>query len=423
MIGLRFAGGNPGSPLDEGQPRFTLATARRSCPPCLGNQVAVIFPRDFLSIVVARPAQLPARGRLIGVAYSVVGWLVCGPVANLPAATYQAGPWTVDVALLADQPTIMLGEPTWLSFTVTNRSADDLQILVGGDYQNELGRPGSFQVKTVRRDGKWVSQPDVGLQTGGLIGPKVLPAGGHYTFRLFVPHWATFRETGSYTISCRRTLQLLRPPPDGDFRKVPLEDIVTDARTILEVQPPDHERMERLVQELGETMLRAEGNKPGDEAVVSLAWIDDSRVVPYFRRALDIRVYALKFVAVHAVAKFATDEALEVLKTAMRTTVSDFDYASGEQQPGLAANIRTAAARALTRCRHPRAREELIAQRHNEMEGVRIAVVHAVARMPPAEAVPLLQEMTRDQSEHVSGEAKRYLAVLLPQPSGRAAKP
>lgn len=70
-----------------------------------------------------------------------------GPVR---ATTYQVGSWQVEVTLRADKPEILLGEPTSLSYTVRNLSREDLEILVGGDYQNDLGRPASFQVRARR---------------------------------------------------------------------------------------------------------------------------------------------------------------------------------------------------------------------------------------------------------------------------------
>ena len=63
----------------------------------------------------------------------LVGCLVTGSSVNLPAVTHRAGPWPMEVTVVADQPVIMLGEPTWLSFTVRNLSEENLQILVGGD--------------------------------------------------------------------------------------------------------------------------------------------------------------------------------------------------------------------------------------------------------------------------------------------------
>jgi hypothetical protein len=330
------------------------------------------------------------------------------------AAIFRAGAWPLEVSVAPDQPAVMLGEPAWLSFTVKNLSEENLQILVGGDYGNELGRPASFQIKTTRTDGKWVSQPDVGPSSGGLVGAEDLPAGGSYVFRLFMPHWAIFTETGKYTIACQRTLQVFRPTPGGatDLRKQPTVDVVADARTTLQVQPPDPAEMGRVISKLGEAMVSAGGNKPGDEAVIALAWIDDPRVVSYFRAAFTLRSYALKFIAVQVLARFATDEAFEGLRLAMQTRATDFDSATGEPLPELAAKIRAAAAGGLSRSQHPRAREFLINFRRDEVENVRMTVLHAIGRLPPAEALPLVKEMTEDPSPRVSDEARRYIAAL-----------
>jgi HEAT repeat protein len=77
-----------------------------------------------------------------------------------------------------------------------------------------------------------------------------------------------------------------------------------------------------------------------------------------------------------------------------------------------AANLRVAAAAALHRCEHPKAREFLVAQRHDQAEGVRIMVLHALDAMPPAQAAPVLREMIKDPSPRVREEAQRYLARL-----------
>jgi hypothetical protein len=263
-------------------------------------------------------------------------------------------------------------------------------------------------VTVKRADGLWVEQPKVGFSTGGLIGPKPLPAGETYVFRLFLPHWATFETAGIYTISCQRNLQLLRAGTGSDFAKQPTTDVMTEARARLEVEPRDPAALGRLIQDYGETMLRENGGKDGDEALLALAWIDDPRVVSYFRRALSIRSYAIKFAALHVLGKFATDEAFAALQAGMKTKAADLDSTSSEQAVRTAANLRTAAATALFRCKHPKAREFLLAQRKDEAEGVRITVLHALGTMPPAQAAPLLQEMMNDPSVRVREEAQRY---------------
>lgn len=369
-----------------------------------GNPFAPGGETNSVSRVVQRPAQPP----LVRVPlFAVIGLTL---VLNAGAAPYRAGAWNLDVSVAPDQPAVMLGEPAWLSFTVKNLSDENLQILVGGDYNNELGRPSSFQIKTTRSDGRWVSQPDVGLTEGGFVRAENLPAHGSYVFRLFLPHWATITETGTYTIACHRTLQLIRA--GADFRQQPTTDVVTDARTTLIVQPRDAEQMGRLITALGEAVLRAEGSKPGDESVIALSWIDDARVVPWFRRAFAIRSYALKFIAVQVLARFATDEALEGLQEATRARAADFDTEAGDNAKELATKIRVAAIGALSRSKHSRAREVLVAQRRDEEAAVRLAVLRAIASSSSAEAIPLVQEMTRDPSAGVSDEAKRYLTAL-----------
>lgn len=343
-----------------------------------------------------------------------IGWLWLGGwwSASAFAATYQAGPWSLDVTLRADKPRILLGEPTSLSFVVRNLSDDDLQILVGGDYGNDLGRPSSFQVRVRRNDGQWVDQPKVGFSKGGLVGPQPLPAGGTYAFRLFLPHWATLETHGSYIVSARRTLQILRPGTGARFTKETTMDVDTETQATLEVEPRDPAALGKLIQEYGEQMVRAAGGPEGDAAVLALSWVDDPRVVRYFQEAFAIRSYTLKFIALHVMGKFSTEDAFAGLQAGMQTKASDFDSASGEQSSQTAANIRMVAAGALSRCKHPKARSFLLAQRHDESEGVRIAIVHVLGAMPPAEAIPLLQEMAEDKSPRVREEAQRYLALL-----------
>lgn len=331
-------------------------------------------------------------------------------VAVFPAwaTIYQAGSWQLEVTLVPDKPEIVLGEPTSLSYVVKNRSREDLEILVGGDYQNDLGRPGSFHVRAQRSDGRWVDQPKAGFSTGGLVGPKPLPAGGTYAFRLFLPHWATFEIPGIYTISGKRTLQLLRAGSGPEFAKHATTDITTEAQATLEVAPRDSEALGALIEKYGETMLRANGEKEGDVAVLALAWIDDPRVVPYFSRALSLRSYTLKFIALHVLGKFPTNEAFAALQAGMKTSATDF--APGEQSVTSAANIRMAAAAALSRNQHPKAREYLMAQYRDEAEGVRITVLHALAEKPLDETRPVLLEMVKDENPRVRELAQRYLS-------------
>jgi hypothetical protein len=52
----------------------------------------------------------------------------------------------VDVSLIADKSTIMLGEPLYLSFVVNNKTNHGLDVWLGGDEINDLTRPDQFTV-------------------------------------------------------------------------------------------------------------------------------------------------------------------------------------------------------------------------------------------------------------------------------------
>ena len=75
----------------------------------------------------------------------------------------------VRIALKPDKKTIMLGEPLFFAFEVTNLSGEKLCLGVGGDYRNRFGRPDSFRVLVRSDDGTQVPQPEV-LNFGGFSG-------------------------------------------------------------------------------------------------------------------------------------------------------------------------------------------------------------------------------------------------------------
>lgn len=321
----------------------------------------------------------------------------------------------IEVRLVPDKPTIMLGEPISLSFIIRNNSGQDLQVLVGGDYRNTLGRPETFTVTVMREDGKHVPQPDAGPSLGGLLGPQKLAAGGDYIFKLFLPHWATFAEVGNYTIIAKRTLQLSKYTPDGwDFKETATGEPAQASATI-EVVPQDSERMGELIEDLGSAMLSERYDK-AEAAAYTLSYIQDQRVIPYFVKALETNSYELKFKALGALSKFNDEAAFQALKKGMETRGGEIGNATTKEVANqLAGNIRGAAATALAKSLHSGAVPFLLSKRHDTSEGVRLTILHVLGKMRPEEAIPILQEMTRDRSKIVRDEAQRYLNLLSPK--------
>ncbi|HEY0073042.1 MAG TPA: HEAT repeat domain-containing protein [Abditibacteriaceae bacterium] len=324
------------------------------------------------------------------------------------AEIYTADGHQIEVTLVPEKPSIMLGEPAYLSFIAQNHSAQDLQVIVGGDYRNALSRPSSFSVTVSDATGKSVPQPNEGGNFGGLLGPQKIPAKGSYTFKLFLAHWATIKEPGTYDIVAKRTLRLgkYKQPWDVNDKTTAVE---AQASTKIEIVPQDYEKMGMLISALGETILGVDIEK-AEAAAYQLSAIDDERVIPYFLKTLDQRNYNLKYKALRVLARFNTQEALGGLKKGLETHGKDIaNAATPESAKQLAGLIRHAAAVSLSQSPHPAALPFLIEQRHDASSSVRLTVVQAIGRLKASQAIPLLQEMARDKNQTVSDEAKRYL--------------
>ena len=110
----------------------------------------------------------------------------------------------------------MLNEPVFLSFEIRNYSPQALCLGVGGDYRNSLGRPDSFTVTVNRADGTAVPQPKA-VGFGGISGCAYIPVAESHIIKLFLPHWALFEETGSYTINVKRRMAFFNYEPKPTF--------------------------------------------------------------------------------------------------------------------------------------------------------------------------------------------------------------
>lgn len=339
--------------------------------------------------------------------------------SRVTCETYTVDGYEIQTRLVPDKTTIMLGEPAYVSFIVENHADHDLQVLVGGDYRNGLGRPESFTVTVQGEGNRHVPQPDAGPGFGGLLGVEKIPAGGNYAFRLFLPHWATFQEVGNFTMVASRILSL-RKHTSGLWNLMEVgTQVQTKASTKLRVVLLDEVKMGNIIDRLGSAMFRTfvkESEIEGlDDAMVgeyvrkfvnrskeafhALDYIQDERAIPYFLKALEPNSHGLKSSALRALSKFNNESAFMALRKELER--------EGEDN-----NIYLAAAGALARSPHPSAIPYLLSKRQHPFEGVRMEVLHVVGEMNPEEAIPILKEMVHDKSEKVGTEAKRYLKVL-----------
>ena len=308
---------------------------------------------------------------------------------------------------------IMLGEPTYLSFEVANKSDKNWRLQVGGDYRNRLGRPESFTVEVVGPDGKTVPQPDAGMSMGGLTYSHPLPAEGVHAFSLFLPHWATFEKTGKYKLTIRRKLVLI-PVEGTDAFPDKASTVTLSATATITVVPPDKTKFGTLIAAFGSTM--ADPKSPDrNRAEKMLAEIRDARVIPHFVKLAGLPRYEPRTSAGDVLARFDTDEAFDALKKLLTTTAADLrgSATTVELEESSAAAVRHSTVGDIGKSPHRDALPLLWSYADDPYYGVRITVLHKAAEVKSVKARAIIEKMTTDKNEIVRDEAIRYKKKLM----------
>ncbi|GDY20690.1 hypothetical protein LBMAG56_20360 [Verrucomicrobiota bacterium] len=172
--------------------------------------------------------------------------------------------------------------------------------------------------------------------------------------------------------------------------------------------PNDAVKMGEVIESLG-GRLRSNKEQNREEAAELLNFIQDDRTVPHFAAAVQNENRSA-MVFHHAFDTFGRNlsiEALEGLKFGISTN-----------QARLAANsylsgiVRHSAAYGLARSNNPDALRHLMTFKHDASDSVRLIVVQRVGKERNDEATEIIEELCGDASQMVSGEARRYLALI-----------
>jgi hypothetical protein len=274
----------------------------------------------------------------------------------------------IEIRLKPGKEVFMLSEPTFLSFEIENYSTEDLCVWEGGDYRNRLGRPNSFRVMVTGDKGLAVPQPEAFGSDGLGVDCARIPANGSHTLKLFLPHWATFKTTGTYRVGVRKFLSIqIYSIWEGKHSMESSSHIEADVIANIRVVPDDENKLGEIIDSLGNAMLDA-NNPEARNSAMALAYINDKRVISYFAQALelfgksrmlDLGVeYRISLEAIEALSKFKDDSALAALEAAMNSPSED---------------VRESIAFAFGRMSHPRALELLLKMVDDEDESVRDA--------------------------------------------------
>jgi hypothetical protein len=282
----------------------------------------------------------------------------------------------IEVTLTPVKEAIMLDEPTFLLFEVKNYSSQDLCVWEGGDYRNRLGRPNSFEVTVTKDDGKAVPQPEAFGSDGLGVNCERIPANGSHVLKLFLPHWATFETTGSYTVNVKKRLAIQIYSIWEQHRSMAsASNIQANVRTNIKVVAKDENKLGEIINSLGNAMLDL-NNPEAANSAQALAYINDKRTIRYFAQALEKfnssrfvdlgerDEYRINLHAIYALSKFNDDSALGALEAVMNSP-------SEETRENIAI--------VLGRMMHPKARLLLLKMLKDENEGVRKAAEESLS--------------------------------------------
>lgn len=304
----------------------------------------------------------------------------------------------VQIRLIPDKKTIMLGEPLFISFEVTNQSGEKLGLAVGGDYRNRFGRPDSFIVSVIGADDKALPQIEV-VDLGGMTGWEPIQPGATFTVRLFLAHWAVIERPGSYRIYVTRHMDFKSyGPSETEY----LSD--ASANTEITVVPADENKMGEVINSLGSVMLDISNPQAVDSAT-ALASINDKRTITYFAEAIrkfgDLQAaashkgeYTIAARSIAALAKYDDDRALDALRSAMDSPSED---------------TRLNVAFALAESSHKSALDLLLKMQNDHFHSVRLKVAQRLRDVKTKEAQDALRKLAKDGVKEVREAAKSSL--------------
>lgn len=375
---------------------FTQARARltpgRPSTPAWRPSVPVTFCAGALLIccnVAAQPQLAPGAAAASTSARPGRTSDVAPPASFLT----QARGCALLVALRADKPRFVLGEPVFATFQVTTACDKTLSVLDGGDYRNKFGRAESYQLAATGAAGERVAVLDAGFQFGGIIGPLALSKGKPFEKRLLIAHWIDFPRPGVYRLTVDKTLHVGEAMTPDEKDKTA---IAVSVSTSVEVLPAAAEKIGAVIEALGR-QLALDDERASSEAERAMLMIHDERVVPHFATLLAGPNASHRMAALWGLRPFASDEALAAIVKALSV-----------------GGLRVAAAQALAENPHPMAWSSLWALRSDADDNIRLTVLHRLAKRDEPDTQARLRDFVRDPSAVIQGEAQRYLRERKP---------
>jgi hypothetical protein len=256
-------------------------------------------------------------------------------VASAAKVSFEAA-----VNYIPEHNQILLGEPLYVTFSVTNKGANKFYFETGGDYRSskfyyETGR-GFYSVRSGRFafnavDSNGVTAKDPNPDTSGMGGLSFLhevKPHSTYSEKLFLPLWIKFDHAGQYRIHAERPLQLYA---ESSFERGATFTNSGTFNFYVTVLPANSNLLGKRIQELGR---QTKSRKEAYDAALALAYIDDERVIPYLLQVVDTYKGQALYPAIEGLGRHPSADGVRALVKILDN--SKYDYAHYQVMEALA---------------------------------------------------------------------------------------
>ena len=346
----------------------------------------------------------------------VFGVSVCLTYGDLLVNRYtdRTNGFSITSGFIPDTSSIIVGEPLFLTFVVSNHTDQPFQFAFFGDS--------NFEITATNSAGKPVKNLNQGRgYSGGGSKIAVLRDKPYYE-REFLNKWCGFDQPDDYTVTCRYTF---RDYATGNG----LFGATVTTVFQLKVLPTEPKRVTEIIQSWGRVV---ETNGPLREAALALAAINDPRTIPYLA-VLVMKGSDINYIAAYALARFtnnlaASDALTDALKNgdehmtyvpqiasiALRG-FNQSDRAASKLLSGLTntdSDIRIQTVRAISWTGSELAFEPLNSLLQDKSNSVRYAAAHAIGRLGSKHSYVTLTNLLTDPDHRLRLAAVKGLVAL-----------
>src|SRR5450756_39066 len=329
---------------------------------------------DFLGLQIMRTV-------LCSILVLISGWVHAGDESFL--RSYTTNQTSIIAGFIPDSSRIMVGEPLFLTFVVSNRVEKPFHFSFFGDS--------NFMITATNAAGMPVRNRHPGWGGDGGGSSANVSKNKEYTERVLLNNWCGFDQPGEYTVTCRYSFR--NYPMWGKFLSPPVVTVFK-----LTVLPTDAKRVTEIIEAWSHVV---ETNGSLHEAALALAEINDPRTIPHLA-VLVMKGPDINYIAVDALARFTNSTAAaDALTSALK--------GADESQPYVP-QVASAALRKFHQC--DRAAHMLLPDLTNSDANIRIQGAKAISWTGSELAFMPLCSLLLDVSNSVRYAAARAIGRL-----------